>query len=318
MAKKKPARPKKPQTALVRRARAPIANLPIAPPLALPDLGQFVQIPGLSSDPVMIAQFVGRLTLKPEQIQALRRKVDDEEVDWKPAHKDGNPEIPYLSHNGYRDRLDAAFGLGGWGMVPVGLPKEKDGVIYTPYALCVDGVPRIYAWGEQAYHENNRQMTYGDALEGTKSNAILRCGKELGIARDLWNRNYIAKLKDRVPVKKRIAGAVGGLPPVEVLNVPPLSRQTRESRPLPTRSQSVNTQSSDTITDPQRKRFWVIMKKSGRQEDAVRGWLKAWGVESTKDIRRDQYDDFVKAIESPGPLWGPEPPEEDREPGEDG
>jgi len=60
--------------------------------------------------------------------------------------------------------------------------------------------------GEMDYQPGNPRMTYGDAIEGTKSNAITRCGKELGIARDLWSRRYLAGLKRRVPVNHRVVG----------------------------------------------------------------------------------------------------------------
>lgn len=252
---------------LTQAANAGLA-LPHDPPVSL----------ALLADPLITAAFVGTLTLTEAQIAALRRPVADAEVEWRPAERDGPAIIPYLSHNGYRDRLDAAFGLGGWGMVPVGLPKEKDGSIFTPYALVIGGLPRVYAWGEQQLHK----MTYGDGIEGAKSNAITRCGKELGIGRELWNRAYITELKKRRH-------------PMQVLNT-----ATGEVT-------TPNPKADEPITEPQRLRLWTIVKQVGRPKTEVAMWLTARYrvTDSTKITRRD-YAAIIEQIEQPGPLTLPE------------
>lgn len=256
---------RKSSTALVRRRPTAMTVLPAA---ALERLG----------DPMMTASFIGTLKLSEKQILALRRPVLDAEVEWKPAVKDGPAIIPYLSHNGYRDRLDAAFGLGGWGMVPVGMPKSMgEEFIYVPYALCVGGVPRVYAWGEQQIHK----MTYGDALEGAKSNAIVRCGKELGIARELWNRAAIAGLKAR----KDSVTANG------------------TTRASDRGTNGYHAREDEPITKPQRRRLWTIIKHSGRTEAEIALWLKAkYGLNHTDRIKRSDYDAICTAVEKPGAL----------------
>ena len=256
----------------------------------------------LPADPMMTATFVGTLVLTDAQIAALRRPVLDTEVEWRPLTDGGPLAIPYLSHNGYRDRLDAAFGLGGWGMVPVGMPKEKDEIVYVPFALVVGGVPRVYAWGEQRYFETNRegkrsQMTYGDALEGAKSSAITRCGKELGIARELWDRRYLRALKARLVDQ-------GG-------------ETRRREGPDPTANELITDFTRGAGSDRkvgQVQRLWMIIRKSGRSEGEIKAWLAvAYGIDSTKKIRRRDYEAICAAVEAPGPL--PEPTR--REPGED-
>jgi hypothetical protein len=277
-------RPKRAASMALARRKKP-APAPIKRVEVLPAEDRASPLQVLADGPMMGAAFVGTLKLKPAQIDALRRPVEDREVEWKPLVKDGPPAIPYLSHNGYRDRLDACFGLGGWGMVPVGMPKEKDGVVFVPFALVVDGIPRIYAWGEQSYHENNKQMTYGDALEGAKSNAILRCGKELGIAREMWNRGYLADLKRRLLP----AGEVRGGARVERPRQPEPPAQHRDARAK--------------ITDKQRVRLWTIARNSGRDDNEVKLWLeRTYNLTSSHDITRDVYDDICRAIEDPGDL----------------
>lgn len=256
----------------------------------------------LTKEPMMTPVFVGTLALTGPQIAELRKKVDDEEVDWKPAGKDGPPIVPYLSHNGYRDRLDACFGLGGWGMLPVGAPQERDQVVYVPYALVVGGTPRAYAWGEMHYR-NNGNMTYGDALEGCKSNAISRCGKELGIARDLWNRKYVAALAARVPMNRRLAGYVPD--PREKERTPAqaygegiaLAGEIAEG--MRTNHEPQHAHTGAVISKPQQKRLWVIIRNSGRSEQEVRDWLhRTYKIDSSSQILRSDYDTICKKIES--------------------
>lgn len=71
----------------------------------------------------------------------------------------------------------------------------------------------------------------------------------------------------------------------------------------------------EPITDPQRKRLFVIVKKSGRDEMDFRSWLKdVYKVNSTKEIRRKDYDDVCRSVEAKGPLPMPAP----REVGQEG
>ena len=71
------------------------------------------------------------------------------------------------------------------------------------------------------------------------------------------------------------------------------------------------------INQKQRQRLWVIIRKTGRDELEVKAWLKTvLGIDSTKKIRRRDYDAVCQAIEHPGPLPGPVVRE--REPGEEG
>jgi hypothetical protein len=240
-------------------------------------------------EPVISAAFVGTLELTEKQIKALRRPVEDAEIEFRAAYKDGPPTIPYMAHNGYRDRLDAAFGLGGWGMVPVGMPKEKGDAIYTPYALVVGGVPRVYAWGEQQLHK----MTYGDGLEGAQSNAIVRCGKALGIARELWDRKNVEA------IQKRLLPAGQG-------NGSPRPQPAREAVHAPARA-------DEPITEAQKIRLWTIVKKTGRPKLDVGAWLTArYGVTDSAKIKRKDYADIIEQIEAQGPLAT------GREPGEEG
>jgi hypothetical protein len=291
ISKKSTALARRPKTSLARRPKQELVDF--APKA---EMGLQSALASLPDAPIMLGSFVGKLKLTGDQIKALRRPVERDEIEWKPAERDGPPIIPYLSHNGYRDRLDAAFGLGGWGMVPVGMPKEKDGIVILPCALMIDGVPRAFAWGAQAYKQNGN-MDWGDCLEGARSNAIVRCGKELGIARELWSKSYIRQLR-----------------PPGARTVPSRQRDGQRQAP-PAYSDG---EGDMLISDAQRKRLFAITRSAGRSNEEVKAWLGvAYNLDSTKKITRRDYEDICEAIEKPGPLPAPRELTVEREPGED-
>lgn len=74
---------------------------------------------------------------------------------------------------------------------------------------------------------------------------------------------------------------------------------------------------NELITDKQRRRLWVIIRKAGREELDVKAWLAvAYGVDSTRKITRRYYEEICNAVEKPGPL--PKQGPAIREPGEEG
>jgi hypothetical protein len=236
----------------------------------------------LTVEPLYATGFVGTLKLKAEQIAALRRPVEDLELEWRPVVDGGPAIIPYLGHNGYRDRLDAAFGLGAWGMAQVGKEQQHGKTMVAPFALIIDGLPRYHATGECRWDpdKERQQMSYGDALEGCKSNAIVRCGKDLGIARELWSKSHVADLQ-----AKR-GGPVNGT-----------SEPRREPPPV------IHAKVEEPITDQAWRRLWVLIKNAGREDEDVRLWLKRrYGLDSTKAIKRRDYDAICREVEAEGPL----------------
>lgn len=288
-AKKRKHAKKKPQTSTALVRRQPTAIRIMDPMGMMPPPNMFGPV-ALTNHPMVNAQSIGTLKLSGDQIAALRRPVADEELDWKPTFKDGPADMPYLSHNGYRDRLDEAFGLGGWGMMPTAMPAEKDGVVYAPFALVVDGQARFHAIGVQEYHPNNKQMNYGDALEGAKSNAIMRCAKELGIARELWDKKNLAK------IRKRCLNGGGGAEP-------------GTSRPLPPRPPAAtrHAHQSNPISDNQYGRLLAIIKAAGRTKSEVLAYLSAfYGIKTWEKVKtsilRTDYDAICAAIEKRGDL----------------
>lgn len=115
--------------------------------------------------------------------------------------------IIYLPEIKYRRRLNEAFGPGAWGLAPRGETIVTGKLITREYGLVVKGRYVVYwhfqadrhaniilnrlvsvARGEQQYFDPDGIPT---ATEGCKSNALMRCCKDLGIASELWDPRFI-------------------------------------------------------------------------------------------------------------------------------
>lgn len=91
--------------------------------------------------------------------------------------------IIYLPEIKYRRILNRAFGPGGWGLVPRTDHTISPKNISREYALVCSGRFVSQARGEQDYFDVSGLPT---ATEGCKSNALMRCCKDLGVASELW------------------------------------------------------------------------------------------------------------------------------------
>lgn len=60
----------------------------------------------------------------------------------------------------------------------------------------------------------------------------------------------------------------------------------------------------EKINAAQRKRMFAILRSSGRDEATFRIWLKGhYGLDSTKDVQRRDYDAICSMIESTAPMF---------------
>lgn len=107
---------------------------------------------------------------------------------WHP-HSDG---IIYLPEIKYRRILNLAFGPGGWGLAPRSDTIITNTAVTREYGLVCNGRLVSVARGEQDYFDPSGIPT---ATEGCKSNALMRCCKDLGIASELWDPRFIRKFK---------------------------------------------------------------------------------------------------------------------------
>lgn len=127
----------------------------------------------------------GTLKLTAEQKKILYAPVKDADVYIKP---DG---LIYLSWFKYAERLNAAFGGTAWTMVPEGNAKMGRELIVWGFHLVIEGVYCGFAYGEQKYTTAFSKMSYGEACEGAKSNALMRLCKGIGIGLELFDKDFI-------------------------------------------------------------------------------------------------------------------------------
>lgn len=137
----------------------------------------------------------GTLALTDAQNLALYEPFKDSDVYLKP---DG---LVYFTWTKFAGRLTKAFGGTGWAMIPQGMPKVNNNLIVWGFHLVIKGVYCGFAIGEQQYFNNGR-MTYGEACEGAKSNALTRLCKALGIGIELWDKDFINEWLDKYADKR--------------------------------------------------------------------------------------------------------------------
>ncbi len=234
------------------------------------------------------------LKLTPDEEKVLSERVNPDDVRWRPSRKGGPADIPYLPHPVYTGWFCRAFGRTGWVLVPIGKPvKTEQSVVLVPYVLHVHRMPIAFAWGEQEFFDTkadgteSRAQTYGDVIESTVASALRRCAKHLGVGLELWDREWIKKVRrpDDPPQTQQARGR---------------QRNGRKSAPAP----KVEHPDLDAkISDDKRIRLWNISRRCGRGDEEVKGWLMTrYNLKASTDITNRQYDDIVTYIEQPGPL----------------
>jgi hypothetical protein len=86
-------------------------------------------------------------------------------------------------------------------LLPVGMPKQHGDLILWTFYLAIRGKLCGCGIGEQQYRANNAQMSWGDAVEGAKSNALTRLCKSIGLFTDLWRPAFVNEWKERYAEK---------------------------------------------------------------------------------------------------------------------
>ncbi|AGO10369.1 AaceriABL086Cp [[Ashbya] aceris (nom. inval.)] len=125
--------------------------------------------------------------------EELARTLEPLDIEIKP---DG---LLYLPEIKYRRILNRAFGAGGWGLAPRSDTIVTGKLVTREYALVCHGQLVSVARGEQDYFNETGIPT---ATEGCKSNALMRCCKDLGIGSELWDPVFIKKFKKEYCVER--------------------------------------------------------------------------------------------------------------------
>lgn len=140
--------------------------------------------------------------------KVLAESIPENDIEITP---DG---LLYLPEIKYRRILNRAFGAGAWGLAPrsetlISKGKYSGGLLTREYGLVIQGRLVSIARGEQQFFQENGIPT---ATEGCKSNSLMRCCKDLGIASELWDPRFIKIFKkkkcesifvEHIPTKKK-------------------------------------------------------------------------------------------------------------------
>jgi hypothetical protein len=135
---------------------------------------------------------VGTLELSPQEEEILAVPLDPKDVRIRP---DG---LVYLPWTYYANILNKAFGRLKWGLLPQGSPQVKqigdygDMLVIWGHWFVIKGVPISFSYGETTFRPSNATMSEGDASEGAKSISLARNCKQLGIALELWDADWVA------------------------------------------------------------------------------------------------------------------------------
>lgn len=132
----------------------------------------------------------GTIEITEQQRNALFKPVNEQDIEIRP---DGLIYLPWVE---YVSRLKEAFGL-HWAIVPQGMPKQNGDFLVWGFYLIIQGKLAGFAIGEQEYHSDNSYMTWGDACEGAKSNALMRLSKGVGISLELWKPSFVNAWKEK-------------------------------------------------------------------------------------------------------------------------
>ena len=241
----------------------------------------------------------GSVKTTKEQNNILMAPVNVEDVEIRP---DGLIYLPWME---YASRLTRAFGM-EWDLVPNGMPKFQNNTIYWGFYLVIKNSFCGYSIGEQEYFTSNSRMSYGDACEGAKSNALMRLCKGKGIGIELWKPSFIRNWKENYAEEyyddykhKKLWGRKQAVKSAQ--NPEPIPNYTPE--PTDASADQLDTQKRkrrtkedmlrDNIVDAERKAVDEIMDMEARHQ-LLREACGKTAMETQEDV-----DIFLSAMD----LW---------------
>lgn len=290
--------PKK-STALVQQPKAEVIDAHVIPDART--IGDGIVLGELGLVEVRLSQ---------EEERALSEPVPIESVKILPTGQ------VYAPHTEYTKLFNRAFGRLGWSIVPVGKPALAQRTVICPYILYIHGKPVAFAQGEQEFHDNNKGQSYGDANESTVASALRRTAKRIGVWLELWDRRwsdaFVATQGVKVWCEFERDGKKETKPQWRLKTDPPFwnekGKRGADREPGPVQRDApagFNPDDNKPITLEQRERLMRAAQRAGRPATEVAMWLKMkFKIDSSKDLKRRDYEYVVKAIEHPGDLPG--------------
>ena len=132
-------------------------------------------------------------TAKPTVEEILNRDLPTAAL--KPlAHKQGMTAITPIY---VTDRMNEAFGLGGWQFEPE-VVNDSDKMVIVRGVLTVSSInARIVQFG------GNENKDRGDAYKGAATDALTKCCSYLGVGSHVWRNNEPSEVESPAPAKPR-------------------------------------------------------------------------------------------------------------------
>lgn len=131
----------------------------------------------------------------------LAEPIDEQLIEIKP---DGSCYLPEVH---YRRLLTKAFGIGGWTLIPRGPHSIQGNVISREYALFANGRYLSQARGHATITGSFQNPAM--CTESVRSNSLMRCCKDLGIASSLWDNSITSQWKAKYAVRKTVTDNQG-------------------------------------------------------------------------------------------------------------
>jgi len=142
----------------------------------------------IGGDASLAAQGLSRSNWTPTQVETILEPFTVDELEILPG---GEVYIPQIH---VRNKLNKTFRPGNWGL-DFDPPVEKGGRVIILCRLYVNGVAVAKAFGEGRYQASNKKHSWGKALESAKSNGLVRCVKDIGMANECWNGRWTARFR---------------------------------------------------------------------------------------------------------------------------
>lgn len=136
-----------------------------------------------------------------EMADVLSEPLDEQLIEIKP---DGSCYLPEVH---YRRILSKAFGIGGWSLIPRGPHSVQGNIISREYALFANGRYISQARGHTTISGSFQNPAM--CTESVRSNSLMRCCKDLGIASSLWDNSVTSQWKAKFAIRKSVTDYQG-------------------------------------------------------------------------------------------------------------
>lgn len=223
---------------------------------------------------------------------------------WFPAEAHKERDLPgggtwwYVPWQTIRERLNQVC-PDDWS-VAYDDPKFLDKYCYVTCTLMICGVSRqaIGSAPIELISNKGKDMARGNAIERAVADAFKNACEQFQIAAYLDEQT-----SDRASFARYMHRNGNSKPAVQMQNE---QRQTAP-RPAPAppakpfgQSRSVSEiAGADPVSEAQLKRFWVIARKTGFSDEAVKRLIEAHGFASSKEITRNAYNTLCAKAEDP-------------------